>query len=220
MVKHAVILAAGLGVRLKHRTQSQPKGFLRLHNFSLIERSIKLMKSYGIKKIFIGTGYLSEFFENLATTDKSITCIKSDRYETTGSMYTLYNMRDVLQEDFLLFESDLLYEKRAIAELVADSRPDIMLGSSETLSNDEVHLQCDSNGILEKVSKSLSDLTSTYAELVGVSKISLSRYHHMNTCFETIMNERPKLDYEFAMALSSILFFMAKKNFSSLVPRK
>ncbi len=216
MIKQAVIVAAGMGVRLGHHTESQPKGFLRLHDFSLIERSILQLKQHGIEKIYIGTGYLSEFYERLAHADDSITCIKSDRYKTTGSMYTLFNMRHAVSGSFLLLESDLLYEHRALDYLLDDQRQDIVLGSGETLSNDEVYLQADDQGVLEKVSKNLDELRAVYAELVGINKISSRRYDLMNKCYEQVMQGSPKLDYESVMAMSSELQPFAIKKIDDL----
>ena len=69
MITSAVILAAGLGSRLKERTKLQPKGFLELENKSLIERSINKLISCGIENIYIGTGYLSEVYDNSTKID-------------------------------------------------------------------------------------------------------------------------------------------------------
>jgi len=48
-VTTAVILAAGLGTRLKHHTKAQPKGFLEVDGMSLIERSLSnlTLRHYG-----------------------------------------------------------------------------------------------------------------------------------------------------------------------------
>lgn len=205
MIKQAVIVAAGLGTRLKHRTTLQPKGFLNLDGLTLIDRSLRNLRLAGIDKIVIGTGYHSQFYENLAKTDADITCIKSDKFETTSSMYTLFNMREHINDDFLLLESDLLFEQDALSHLLHDQRKDIVLGSGTTHSDDEVYLQTNKFGELEKVSKDASELSSIYAELVGINKISRERYRLMNNCFEATINENPKMDYEHAMALSSAI---------------
>lgn len=205
MIKLAVIVAAGLGTRLKHRTTLQPKGFLELDGLTLIDRSLSKLRLAGINEIVIGTGYHSQFYENLAKTDKGITCIKSDKFETTSSMYTLFNMKEHLNDDFLLLESDLLFEQDALSHLLHDQREDIVLGSGTTHSDDEVYLQTNKVGELEKVSKDASELSSIYAELVGISKISKERYKLMNDCFAATIDENPKMDYEHAMALSSAI---------------
>jgi len=52
MIKTAVILAGGLGSRLKEKTKLQPKGFLELEGKSLIKRKI-LIKTLKLNKSFI-----------------------------------------------------------------------------------------------------------------------------------------------------------------------
>lgn len=205
MIRQAVIVAAGFGTRLKHRTTLQPKGFLELDGLSLIERSLSKLRLSGINKIVIGTGYHSQFYDYLAETNVDVSCVKSDRFESTGSMYTLFNMRQHLEGDFLLLESDLLFEQDALKHILEDKREDIVLGSGATHSGDEVYLQTNSAFDLEAVSKNASDLKSTYAELVGINKISNDRYQLMNDCFEAAIDKIPKMDYEHAMALSSAI---------------
>src|SRR5687767_5674435 len=103
-VSTAVILAAGLGSRLKHHTQAQPKGFLEIDGMSLIERSINALLRAGFKEIVIGTGYLYEHFERLKK-KYPITTFRNEDYSVTGSMYTLHVVRNLVKNPFLLLES-------------------------------------------------------------------------------------------------------------------
>jgi 2-aminoethylphosphonate-pyruvate transaminase len=212
MIKAAVILAAGLGSRLKDRTKLHPKGFLEIDGLSLIERSVNRLLSIGVERIYIGTGYLSEVYDEYASNYKEIKTIKSDRFKETSSMYTLYNMRDSINEDFLLLESDLLYEQRALEILVNDSRDDIVLSSGKTESNDEVYIEVDKDNYLLNLSKDKKELNSIDSELVGISKISLDRYKNMCDIFADIMYKSPKIDYEHIMVKSSkVTPFYVKK---------
>lgn len=201
MVKTAVILAAGLGSRLKEKTKLQPKGFLELKGKSLIQRSIENLLNSGIEKIYIGTGYLSEVYEEFSLGYSQIETIKSDKFETTSSMYTLYNMRSQIQEDFLLLESDLLYDPEALVHLINDEIEDIILSSGKTNSNDEVYIETDINNALVQMSKNKNELQSIYGELVGISKVSQARYKLMCEAFEEQTN--PKIDYEYIMVVTS-----------------
>ena len=201
MVKIAVILAAGLGSRLKEKTKLQPKGFLELENISLIKRSVDNLIESGIEKIYIGTGYLSEVYERFALDYPQITCIKSDKFRSTSSMYTLYNMKKDLNDDFLLLESDLLYEIAALKKILQDDKKDIILASGKTNSNDEVYIEASKDGYLINMSKSINELKSIYAELVGISKISISRYKMMCSSFKNQKNI--KMDYEYIMVQTS-----------------
>ncbi len=217
MVKTAVILAAGFGSRLGHRTKLMPKGFLELQGKSLIVRSVENLLSFGIEKIYIGTGHLNEYYDRLAHEYPQIETIKSDKYETTSSMYTLYNMRHQLKEDFLLLESDLLYERNALGHLLKDPEDDIILGSGMTHSNDEVYIQTDAESHLVMMSKVADDLASRDAELVGISKVSQERYALMTRHFEALMTENPKIDYEYIFVKTTEDKPLAVKKIESLI---
>ena len=199
MIKTAVILAAGCGERLdKAIKQDKPKGFVELEGLSLIERSINNLKSVGISKIIIGTGYLSSYYESLVD-NRLIFCVKNNSYANSGSFYTLYNLRYYLNADFLLLESDLLYEKNALHILMNDIKKDVILSSGKTSSGDEVFIEVGEKNLLVNISKNQSDLSDVYSELVGISKISLDTYKMLLEWGMKNLNKAKKIDYENAL---------------------
>ena len=143
----AVILAAGLGSRLNKELKERPKGFIEFDYQTIVERSIDNLKSVGIMRIIIGTGYLSEYYEALED-NKSIFCVKNNFFTNTGSFFTLFNLKNHLQEDFLLLESDILYEKRALTVLLNHHKSDVILASGKTCSGDEVFVEVDEDNCL------------------------------------------------------------------------
>jgi 2-aminoethylphosphonate-pyruvate transaminase len=195
MMDTAVILAAGLGSRLREITKERPKGFIAIDGRPIIERSLLNLFGAGVRNIIIGTGYLSGFYERLHGKYPQVRCVKNDRYAETGSMYTLSNLKSAIDTDFLLLESDLMYEKRGLSALSEDTRRDVLLASGPTGSRDEVYIEVDNNCHLVNMSKERGALESVYAELVGISKISYSTYLRMCVCAE----REPGLDYENAL---------------------
>ncbi|NLY15914.1 MAG: 2-aminoethylphosphonate--pyruvate transaminase [Gammaproteobacteria bacterium] len=195
MIKVAVILAAGFGSRLKDKTKTMPKGFLPIEGISLIERSVNNLLKAGIEKIFIGTGYLAEHYQTFAQKFPEIICINNSDFSNTGSMETLFVMRKYLNEDFLLLESDLLYESDAIKHLIHSS--DTILASGTTHSNDEVYIQAAGDNTLQKMSKEAKQLTHISAELVGITSISQASYHAM--CEVYAAQDNKKIDYEYIL---------------------
>ncbi len=196
MIKTAVILAAGLGSRLGEKTISKPKGFLEVDGQPLIIHSIEKIIASGITRIIIGTGHHSEYYESLKKDYPMIECIHNEEFATTGSMYTLYNMRKVIKEDFLLFESDLLYDKLGLIQLINDDRKNIILSSGKTKSGDEVYIDADENNRLLNMSKITSELSSIHSELVGISKISKEMYEIMCMYSLKEIAQKAKLEYE------------------------
>ncbi len=188
-IKTAVILAAGLGSRLGERTKEQPKAFLTIGNQSLIERSIEKLIAAGIEKIVIGTGYLNEHFDQLRSKYPMISTVRNAEYANTGSMYTLFNLRDHINEDFLLLEADLLYEKQALSVIINDSHQDTILASGKTNSNDEVYIEADADQNLNNMSKATEDINHISGELVGINKISRDTFHIMCEYASSVYNQ-------------------------------
>lgn len=203
MIHTAVILAAGLGSRLKDRTTYMPKGFLEIENQSLIERSVRLLLEAGISRIVIGTGHAAERYEDFALHYPQISCIRSELYATTGSMYTFYNIRHVLTEPLLLLESDLLYHPSGLQALLQHPAPDVILASGATHSGDEVYIETGNGNRLINMSKKPEELHHIDAELVGITKLSPETCRRMFAYCESTLDTQPKLDYEHAMAAVS-----------------
>jgi 2-aminoethylphosphonate-pyruvate transaminase len=188
----AVILAAGMGTRLRNVLSDVPKGFLRIDGISIVELSIRKLIDHGITRIIIGTGHLSEAYDNLARTYSGIECVRNDLYASTGSMYTLYNLKDHICDDFLLLESDLIYAKSGLEILLSDDHRDVILSSGRTYSGDEVYIEVDEGRYLVNLSKNSAVLKSIYGELVGISKLSFETFRSL--CLATA--DKPMIDYE------------------------
>lgn len=202
MIKTAVILAAGLGSRLRPYTEKYPKGFLRIYDDtdSLIEMSIKALIDNGIDHIYIGTGYRGEYFNQLTKKWDKVTCIHNKNFKNTGSLATLIEIYPFIKnQDIILLESDILYDPSGIRELIHHRNSNVILASNPTNSNDEVFIEIDSKNNLLQLSKDPSKLQSIYGELVGISKLSKELLQKINTFYTQNIKSNKKLDYEDAL---------------------
>lgn len=197
----AVILAAGLGSRMGGHTATRPKGFIEIGNEPIIMRSIRILSESGIGKIIIGTGHLCGFYENLARKTPCVQTVMNPDYADSGSFYTLYNMADAIDGDFLLLESDLIYEKRAVSHLSSLPEPDVILASGTTGSKDEVFIETDGRGNLVNMSKDPAELSRIDGELVGISKISVDSFSKMIGLFNENKSLVKKIEYETALIM-------------------
>ena len=139
----AVILAAGMGIRLRNVTGLLPKGLLEIGGQSLISRSLESLKNEGIDRAVIVTGFQESLYhEHLQpqTNIPELEFVHSRQFEESGSMHSLFVAKNYLKEDFLLLESDLLYESRALPSVINFEGPDVVLASGETGSGDEVYI--------------------------------------------------------------------------------
>ncbi|OGV14992.1 MAG: hypothetical protein A2440_06485 [Stygiobacter sp. RIFOXYC2_FULL_38_25] len=197
-IELAVILAGGMGTRMLNKFGDIPKGFIKIDDIELIDYSYNILIKYGIRKILIGTGYNSFLYEEFSI-DKNITCIKNSNFDKTSSFYTLYNMKNYIMEDFLLLESDILYEEKAVAHLLSSQNKDAVLVSGKTYSDDEVFVQVDGSNYLDYLSKDENQLVDIYGELVGISKISYQTFTVLCDWAEKNVDDANKIDYEVAL---------------------
>lgn len=199
MVKMAVILAAGRGRRLNKISQYIPKGLLVIEDKSIIEESIDKLLDVGITNIRIGTGYMEGKLRFLADKNPGIRLAINHQFSNTGNLYTLLSMKDQIQEDFLLLESDIIYEKKALRVMLDEPHSDMILASDLTHSGDEFFIECDDKHVFKKMQKQSSQLSSIDGEFVGISKISYNTFQLMCQLAKKMLEENPILDYEEAL---------------------
>lgn len=165
-----------MGVRLKELNQGIPKGFISLgKDKPIIEHSIDSLLACGITDIIIVTGFMDEHYENLRSRYPQIKTVRNEKYSETGTMYSLWCARHLLSTDFILLESDLIYEIRAIRELLESPVEDSILISGKTDAGDEVYVGADDDWV-KQISKDKKTLSSIAGEFIGVSKLSYGFY--------------------------------------------
>ena len=175
-ITQAIILAAGMGVRLKELNRGVPKGFISLGDDKpIIEHSIDALLACGIKDIIIVTGFMDEHYENLRSRYPQIKTVRNEKYSETGTMYSLWCARNLVNTDFILLESDLIYEIRAIKELLESTSENSILISEKTDAGDEVYVGADDNWV-KQISKDRKTLSSIVGEFIGISKLSYDFY--------------------------------------------
>ena len=197
-IRTAVILAAGRGVRLGERGRALPKGFLRLGDAPIIEESIARLTACGIERFVIVTGHVAEQYEQLAARlGGAIETVHNPRYADSGSMYSLVCARELLDEDFLLLESDLVFERRAVELTLGAPDRDALLVSDFTEAGDEVYVEVDDGGRLVNMSKDRSELGErVVGELVGITKVSKALLEAMIEVSLPRFDETFFVDYE------------------------
>ena len=127
----AIILAAGMGKRLKELTQNNTKCMVKVNGVSLIDRMLHQIQKQNVDRIVIVVGYerekLKEYIATLGISTP-ITYIDNPIYDKTNNIYSLSLASDYLcEDDTLLFESDLIFEDSVLDSLVRDPRPTLAL---------------------------------------------------------------------------------------------
>lgn len=97
----AILLAAGMGTRLRPLTENTPKALIEIGGEPLAERQIKYLNEIGIKDIYIVTGYLSEKFEYLRE-KYGVTLINNEFYDKYNNIYSMYLAKNYLGDSYVI----------------------------------------------------------------------------------------------------------------------
>ncbi len=196
-VQEAIILAAGVGARLRAVVDDRPKGLIEIGGRSLVGRSVALLRTAGIQRITIVTGYCAEAYQAFADSAPDIRLIRNDAFDTTGSMASLAIALDATRgRDVLILESDIVYESRALAALLSNA-PDATVISGPTGAGDEVWVSSQA-GRLCAMSKQRDTLTEIAGEFVGLTRLSAATCSAMLETFHRFvsMHGHARMDYE------------------------
>ncbi len=127
----AVILAAGMGKRLKDLTMNHTKCMIRVNGVTLIEKMLAQLDALNLKRIVIVVGYEGKkLMDYIASLDVKtpVEYIDNSVYYKTNNIYSLALAKEQLKEDdTLLLESDLIFEDSVLTWLLEDERETLAL---------------------------------------------------------------------------------------------
>ncbi|MBM0105963.1 phosphocholine cytidylyltransferase family protein [Steroidobacter sp. S1-65] len=142
----ALILAAGLGTRLRPLTADVPKTLIKVHGVAILENALRQLASCGVRETAIVVGYRSDAVEGVYGDHfrgMRLSYVRSDVFERTGSAYSMWLARDFLAAgSCLLLEGDVFFERAVLTRLLRSEHPDagavapmspLLTGSAATL---------------------------------------------------------------------------------------
>ena len=174
----AIILAAGKGSRLEKLTKDTPKGMLKIHNKTLIERQIEIYRNFGIKDITIITGYKNEIIDF-----SGINYIKNQNFEITNMNESLFCASEKFSDSVIISYTDIIFEQKIIQQMLESSADISIAVNLNWKSNYEgrtLHPTSEAenvlieNDVVHKIKKNISENISNQkiGEYMGIMKLS------------------------------------------------
>ncbi|MGN0679183.1 MAG: NTP transferase domain-containing protein, partial [Oscillospiraceae bacterium] len=185
---HAIILAAGMGKRLKELTRDNTKCMVKVNGVTLIERVLCQLDRLNLSKVVLVVGYEGEKLKQFVGTlgiKTPIAFVENPIYDKTNNIYSLMLAKDyLLEDDTLLLESDIIFEDGVLEELISDPHDTLALvdkyeswmdGTCVTLSEND-----DIVDFISKRNFAYNDI-DRYYKTVNVYKFSrhFSRTHYV-----------------------------------------
>lgn len=176
----AIILAAGMGKRLGELTKDNTKCMLPVNGVRLIDRMLTYLSELNLNKVVIVVGYegnkLINHIGNRYDHKVKIEYVNNTIYDKTNNIYSLALAKKYMQEDdTLLLESDLIFEKSMLDLIINHPDPNLALVAKyETWMEGTMVQISEDNEILNFIPKKsfrYSDI-DTYYKTCNIYKFS------------------------------------------------
>ncbi len=123
-LKHAVILAAGMGTRLRPITDHVPKCLTEVHGKPILCHEMDALIECGVEHVTIVVGFKGDIIqERIGASYKTLRVDyrSNDIYADTNSMYSAWIARDILEQGAYLIEGDVVIRPDVLKRAANDS---------------------------------------------------------------------------------------------------
>lgn len=171
-----IILAAGIGSRIRPLTNKTHKSMLKIGDKTILERMVGSLMHLGIKDVAIITGYLEDQIKQFVSKEfpsTNVTYIKNEKYLDTNTGYSLLLAKEFVgEDDFVKFDADVIFETAILERLINSDYPSALcIDKNIRLAQEEVKAETDHNNKVKKVGKKL-DPAKAAGESIGIEKIN------------------------------------------------
>lgn len=197
----AIILAAGIGKRLRKKT-TLPKCLIKIGDSSLLARSVRFLSTYGVREIAIVAGYKKN--KIIAETKKftflsRIKIINNPRFRK-GSILSLWAARDYLRGEVFIMDADLYFDSGLIKKIIASWKKNFFLIDKRVKNDAEAVMVGFKGRRAVALSRGLKGDYELLGEWAGFLKLSPASAKRLRMILKRkILNREYQLGYEFVM---------------------
>ncbi len=171
-----LILAAGVASRLKPLTNNLPKSLLNIGEGTILGNTLDNLIENSITDIIIVTGFLNKKIEDFVEEnypDIKVNFLHNESYENTNNIYSLWLAKEAVEgEDFLLLDSDIVFDKKIITLLLESEFANCLaLKTGIELGDEEIKVKLATDNSILEISKEVPPEEAA-GESIGIEKFS------------------------------------------------
>jgi len=120
-IRKAVVLAAGVGSRLRPLTVETPKCLTEVGGRPMLEQTLGIFDRNGIEETVVVVGHLGHVvIDRVGNThgNMQVSYLWNEVYERTNSMYSAWLAREYLEQGAILIEGDTVFEEELIGRVL------------------------------------------------------------------------------------------------------
>jgi len=198
----AVILAAGIGNRLKPLTDKMPKSLIKIGDRTVLERMLDSLVDLGITDVTIVVGHLKQMITGLIGNGyRTAVCkyITNPDYEL-GSILSLYAARnEFADDDTLLMDADVIFEEKVLAKIAGSGNANCFLVDRGFKDTGEEMKVASLGGKVVQIARKITREHDSVGEGVGFCKVSSSYSRELLKALEKRICLNRLCDYEMAL---------------------
>lgn len=176
----AVILAAGVGSRLRPITLDRPKCCVTVNSVPILERQLRAYAEAGVDEVHVVAGYLADQVRTLGRAVASdlpgvtVTVHENETYANTDNMYSLSIVRErVAGEPFLLSNGDVACDAAIFAALVSRTDGSAIACNASAYEEEAMKVTVDDDSLVDHIAKDVSR-SEAHATSLDVYRFSAS----------------------------------------------
>lgn len=203
----AVILAAGIGSRLRPLTNDIPKCMVEVNGVKIIEKQIKNLLKNNINDILVIIGYKQEKIRKYLQENFSfVNIIENEKYLETNNMYSMSLAKEfVNNESFIFMNADVFFEEKIITELLADKREDLIVCDNGNYLEESMKIIVNSKEKnIEKISKQIVE-EEAYGTTIDLYKLSKKSAIKFFDIIENYIKEKKEINMWTEVAVQELL---------------
>lgn len=170
----AVILAAGVGSRLRPLTDDRPKALVEVGGETIIARALRLLASYGVQKVILATGYRHDALERaLAGAPVPVSYRHNPEFETTQNSVSLALCEEAVDgEAFFKLDGDVLFLPAVLERLDRSvAALAVAVDRNRALDEEAMKVALDADRRIRAFGKGLP-VEEAFAESIGIERVS------------------------------------------------